>query len=345
MKIKPNLLIIAGVLLIFFFEMSAQKTDTIVHINGNVLLGDFKKMQYGVVTWKMDGMGTISLEEPKISTIISSKEFEIKMETGATYYGSFLASKEKCKVILFVDGEKILVNVDDIVEVYPIKRNFFMRTSGNFSLGANFSKASNVATVAFSGNFTYRKRKSHLDFIWDSNNTYQGDTLSASKSDITLGWEQTLRKGWYSNVSIGANQNLELGTERRWTLNLAGIRDLIYNDWNRLYLGMGLNLSQESSFNSTDVTNDVAGLIIVKWKVYKLTNPKLWVDADITFLPYFTDPGRNRFSFNLNPQVSIFSNNLKVGMSFYYTFDSKPTTEAAANDDYGLNLQLTYYYH
>ena len=57
----------------------AQKTDTIVHINGNILTGDFKKMNYGVVTWKMDGMGTIDLEEPKIQTIISSKMFEIKM--------------------------------------------------------------------------------------------------------------------------------------------------------------------------------------------------------------------------------------------------------------------------
>ena len=44
----------------------AQKTDTIVHVNGNVLKGDFKKMEYGVVTWKMDGMGTISVEEPFI---------------------------------------------------------------------------------------------------------------------------------------------------------------------------------------------------------------------------------------------------------------------------------------
>ena len=66
-----------------------QKTDTIIHINGNVLTGDLKKMNYGVVTWKMDGMGTISLEEPKIQSIISNKMFEIKMESGRIYFGSF----------------------------------------------------------------------------------------------------------------------------------------------------------------------------------------------------------------------------------------------------------------
>jgi len=46
----------------------AQKTDTIVHINGDVLTGDLKKLTYGVATWKMDGMGTISMEEVKINT-------------------------------------------------------------------------------------------------------------------------------------------------------------------------------------------------------------------------------------------------------------------------------------
>ncbi len=54
-------------------KVIAQKIDTIIHINGNVMTGDFKKMVYGVITWKMDGMGTISFEEPKVKTIISKK--------------------------------------------------------------------------------------------------------------------------------------------------------------------------------------------------------------------------------------------------------------------------------
>lgn len=50
-----------------------------------------------------------------------------------------------------------------------------MRTTGNFSLGANFSKASNVGTVAVSGNLDYRKRKSYFSLTWNDNNTFQGD--------------------------------------------------------------------------------------------------------------------------------------------------------------------------
>ena len=106
-------------------ECLAQKTDTIVHINGNILTGDFKSLNYGVVTWKMDGMGTISLEEPKIKHIISKKIFEIKLESGRIYFGQFEASEKPRTVDIILVNEIVTVDIDDIVEVYPIKNSFW----------------------------------------------------------------------------------------------------------------------------------------------------------------------------------------------------------------------------
>lgn len=318
-----------------------QKTDTIIHINGNILTGDLKKMNYGVVTWKMEGMGTISLEEPKIQTIISNKMFEIKMENGKIYFGSFEASEEERMVNLILVNENIKVRLEDVVEVYPIRNSFWRRLTGNFSAGANYSKGSNVATIQFSGNLNFRKRKSSYVLTWDTNDTFQGDTLSASKSDLELAWERSLNKSWYTDISIGISKNLQLGTKRRLNLNLSGIKDLNYNEWNRLYAAVGVNISQEIPVGDGEITNDLAGLFTLKWKVYKLTSPKVWLDADISYLPYITD-SRNRISINLNPSVTLFNDNFKVGISTYFTFDSQPQNIDASNDDYGLNLQFTY---
>jgi len=325
--------------------MYGQKIDTIIHINGNILTGDFKKLVYGVVTWKMDGMGTISLEEPKISTIISQKTFEIKMDDGKYYFASFEKSEENRKVYLSMPDKSLLVDIDDIVQIYPIKNSFWSRTSGNFSLGVNASKASNVATVSFSGNVDYRKRSSYFNFNWDTNDTYQGDSLSSSNTNISLGWQRALKNGWSTDVAITASQNTELGTKLRLGLNLLGIKDITYNEWNRLYTGAGLNIAQETGYDDVEATTDLAGLFVVYWKIYKLTVPKVWLDSNISFLPYITDSGRYRMNFNFNPKVSIFSDNFKVGIVFYYNYDSKPTSEQASNDDYGLNLQFTYALH
>ena len=293
-------------LLLFFvvFCLSgtwAQKTDTIVHINGNVLTGDLKRMVSGVVTWKMDGMGTISVEETKVNTIISKKQFQIKMESGVIFFGSFEASKDHRKVYIVTQNDRKLIPIHDIVEIYPIKKSFLMRTSGNFSLGLNYTKGSETTTLAFSGNVDYRKQRTYFNLEWDTNNTFQRDTLNSQKSDILFTWQRALRKAWSTNVSIGASQNLELGTQLRTYLNLTGIKDIAYNEWNRLYFGLGANISREIPLDDSDPTNDVAGLFLVYWKVYKLWNPKVWVDANLSYLPYFTD-SRNRFTFNLNPK-------------------------------------------
>ncbi|MEE4260689.1 MAG: hypothetical protein V2I62_13065 [Bacteroidales bacterium] len=331
-----------------FFALQAsfaQKIDTIVHVNGDVLTGDLKKMIYGVATWKMDGMGTINFEEVKIRTIKSPKLFEIKMKNGFIYFGSFDTSGIDRKTYIVMTNGRELVDISEIVEVYPIRRNFWMRTSGNFSLGLNYSKGSTVTTLTFSGNLTYRKKKSYWDFNWDDNNTFQADTLSSSKVDATLAWQRLLKNHWSSQVAVSVSQNSELGTKRRTGMSIIGIRDLAYNNWNRFYAGAGLSVTNEIPYGDAEVTNDLLGVITLVWKVYKFTAPKVWVDASIAYLPYFTDRGRHRISINLNPQVSVIGDDLKVGFTSYYAYDSKPSGDASSSDDYGVNLTITYSFH
>ncbi len=344
MKVKPAFYLITFIL-ILSIQMMGQKIDTIYHINGNVMTGDFKKLNYGVVTWKMDGMGTISMEEPKINTIKSSKQFEVKMKNGLIYFGSFDTSGFDRKVNVVIANGKELINIDEIVEVYPIKRNFWMRTSGNFSLGLNYTKGSNLATISFAGNINYRKRKSSFDLSWDDYNTIQSDTIRTTKADGNFGWERQLRNKWSLGTMVGLSQNSELGTKLRLDFTVVGLYDFIYNKWNRFYGAAGVSVQRETPYDDSGITNDIVGLVAIAWKVYKYTTPKIWVDADITFIPYFTTANRYRTNLNLNPKVGIFSNDLKIGFKIYYTYDNKPPSVNASSNDWGINLEITYSFH
>jgi len=345
MRLKRALSLIFFIV-VFVFHLVAQKTDTIYHINGDILTGDFKKLAYGVVTWKMDGMGTINLEVPKIQSIRSVKQFEIKLKNGMIYFGSFDSSMRKRKVNIVLANGKELVDINEIVEVYPIKRNFWLRTSGNLSLGINYSKGSNIATVSFSGNLIFRKRKTNFTLGWDDYNTFQADTLSSTKADVNLGWQRIIKKKWSIGTIVGLNQNSELGTKMRLNLAVVGVYDLVYNNWNRLFVAAGPSGQRETPYDSTAITNDLAGIVTVNWKVYKYTSPKIWVDADITFIPYFTTAGRYRTNFNLNPKIGVIGNDLQLGFKLYYTVDSKPSTvDASQSSDWGINLEITYSFH
>jgi hypothetical protein len=323
----------------------SQKIDTIYHINGNILTGDFKRMNYGVVSWSMDGMGTINLEEPKINTIKSVKQFEIKLKDGLIYFGSFDTSGVAEHVYIVVTNGREHVKIDDIVEVYPIRRNFWMRTSGTFSLGLNYTKGSDIFQSNLSGNISYRKQSTYWNLSWDSNNTWTGDSITATKVDVGLSYQRLFRKGWSFGALIGANQNLELGTQLRLDLTPMIIRDLVYNYWNRLWAGGGLSAQREFDYSGSDPLNDLAGIVTVVWKVYRLINPKVWVDASLSFIPYLTGDDRYRANVNITPKIGLAGNDFQIGLSFYYSYDSRPPNDSSTGSDWGINLQISYKLH
>lgn len=320
----------------------AQKIDTLVHVNGNVLKGDFRQMEYAVVTWKMDGMGTIRVDVPYLKTFNSTKQFEIKMKSGVIYFSSFEASKVDRKVTVMSNGQREEVFIDDIVEIHPIKGNFWKKFNGNISLGGNYSKGSSATTLSFSGNLDYRNKKTYFNLPWNYNLIYLGDSITTNNSNVDFSWQRSLNKKWSTLVSLGTSQNLQLGVKRRYNLTLGMVKDINYNIWNRLYVGGGLSGINEEPYDNTGKTSELAGLFRIGWEVYKLTSPKVWLNSNITYIPYITGVSRDRVSVNFNPSISIINSNFKVGVTFYYSFDSAPPLGSLSNDDYGLNLQLSY---
>lgn len=346
MQIK-TLIIPVAIFLCFLFSIkgNAQKIDTIYHVNGNILTGDLKKLNYGVVTWKMQGMGSISLETPEITNIKSNKQFEIKLKNGMIYFGSFDTTEVDRKVkIVMLNGSE-LVTINDIVEVYPIKKSFWLRTTGTFSLGFNYSKGSDVATLTTSGNINYRKRKSLYNLNWNNNNTFQADTLSATNISLGLGYQRIIRNYWSFGTVVGGSQNSQLGYKLRLNISALGIRDIVYNWWNRYFIAGGLSVQRETPYDNLPESTDLAGLVTTVWKVYKYTDPKIWVDTDLSFIPYITGDPRYRVDFNLNPKIGIVGNTMQIGFNFYYSYDSRPSSNASSTYDWGINFELTYNLH
>ncbi len=343
MKVKFPFLAIFFVLTTFV--VSAQKIDSLYHINGNTLTGDFKKLEYGIVSWKMDGMGTISVEVPKISSFRSIKRYDIRLKNGNSYYCSFDSSGFERKVNILTSSERKLVDIDDIVRIFPIKKSFWLRTSGSFGIGANYTKGSDLLTLNFTSSLDHRQERANYYFSWDNYYTYKADTLSSTKGDARLGWERLRREKLSFGTNIGMSQNSELGTKLRLDISVVGIYDFIFNDWNRLYTAAGISVQRETPYDTSEPTEDLVGKISLGWKVYKLTRPKIWVDADINFIPYLTSDERYRTDINISPKISLIGNNLKIGFKFYYSYDSQPATENASKEDWGANLEISYSFH
>lgn len=340
---KKTLLVI--ILLLFGLSVNAQKTDTLIHINGNIMTGELKKLQYGVLTWKMDGMGTIEVEIPKINTLKSAKRFDVRLQDGSRYYCSFGAGEESHTLYILLTTEQKKVQVDDIAQIFPLKKNFWLRTSGDIGFGGNYSKGSNLLTISLSSNLNHRRESTNIEFAWNTYYTFQGDSLSSTKSDARLTWERLRRSKLSYGANLGMGQNSELGTKVRLDFTLVGIYDILYNSWTRLSGFMGASIEREIPYGDAEPVENLTGLVALGWKVYKLTSPKVWVEAEARYIPYFTSNNRYRLNFNLKPKVGMLGNNLKVGFNTYYLYDSRPTSEEAHKEDWGASLEFSYSFH
>ncbi len=332
--------------LLFFVTVSAfgQKTDTIIHINGNILTGEIKRIDYGIVTFKMDGMGTIKYEMDKVQSIKSQKYFEIKLSNGLYYFGTFDTShfRRKVKVVL---SERIeLVEVNSLIEVYPIKQNFWLRLHGKFDLGVDYNKGSGIGNLNFNGLIGYRKRKSYVELSWTNNTTSQADTITSAKADLTLNYQQYIKNKWSASLSTGGNENTELGLDLRLFLAVSGIWDIVHNNRNRLYLEGGISGNREWSNGDTTALNNMEAIISTQYRLFKFTNPEIDITTDFTFFPNLTTKGRLRLEYNLNTKVEIF-NDFYVGLNYYYSFDSKPISSTASNEDWGITTTFGYSFH
>ncbi|PLX13294.1 MAG: hypothetical protein C0598_03995 [Marinilabiliales bacterium] len=322
----------------------AQKTDTIVHINGNILTGEIKRLDYGIISYKMDGMGTIKFQTNKIKTIISKKQFEIKLADGFNYFASIDSSNTGRSVKLILSNSGFNVDIDEINEIYPLKQNFWLRLSGKLSLGYSYNKGSGINNFNFAGNFDYRKRKSHFDLSWNSNFTAKEDSILSSKSDVSLVYEHYLKNHFSVYTKTSADHATEMGLELRMSQAVAGLYDLVYNHRNRLNTSLGLSGNREWSVSDTISQDNLEAFVSLNYKFYKYISPKLDISTSFIFYPSLTDKGRLRITYDLNSSIEVF-NDFFVGLNYYYSFDSKPIGINSSNEDWGITTTFGYSFH
>ncbi len=314
------------------FSALGQKTDKICLRNGDTLTGEILIMKLAMLTYKMDGPGTIDIKWEYVTCISSNKVFEFTLRKGNLVVCTLDTLFRKYQV----------TNLDDIVEIIPIKDRFLKRLVGDVNLGFNYTKSNSILQSNFTSNITYKVPKVEIGLKVNSVLTNYGkDTSFSKKQDIITSINRNLSKQFYVGGSLGWQQNTELGLASRYLLSgLAGLESLTDNH-NRLLFAGGLSYNQEQSTETGQFTGNLDALLEVKYMRFYYSFPKLSIDADYFIYPGITDWGRVRMQFDLNVSVEIFRDFL-IGLVSYYSFDNRPPEGSFSNNDYGIQFTVGY---
>ena len=323
----------------------AQKTDTLVSTNGNIITGEIKKIEYGLLTYKVSGMGTLSVEMEKIQSLKSVKQFQITLNNGLLYFGSLdTVNSVEPKVKIISRAQSYTVSVTSIVEIFPIKSNFWLRTSGDFSLGGNYAKSTRLLQMIFSGNLYYRDRKKYYQLSWSNQVTFYDDSVISQKQSNTMSSRRYFQHHYSFQGQIGISSNNELNLKKRYYLNLTGGKDFIHTYRSLFYTGLGLSGNSETTLDLNNVSYNLEGVFMINYEFYKRTDPKVNITTKFDTYPGITIKGRWRFDASLDARIEVF-NDFYIGANVYDNFDNSAELDVDKHNDWGINATISYSFH
>lgn len=319
-------------LLITSVVVLAQKTDKVYLRNGNMLTGEIKSMKFAKLNIDVDGPGKIDIKWEYIVKIESNKTLQITLRNGEVYVTTM---DSLFSVVPYV-------MLDDVVEIVRIKDKFIKRLDGSVNLGFNYAKSSDNAQFTFSSTTTYRRPKRETTLKLNSVLTHNSsDTMVSKKQDAAIDHYIKLKNSWYLNGLFGWQQNTQLGLSSRFIFNGSTGKIIINSNDQRLLTGGGLSFNLEDRGDSTGYTSNMEGLLMIQYKRFHYIFPKISIDAQYILYPGITDWGRIRMDFQVNMSYEFFKD-FNVGLSFYDSYDNRPSEKAASTNDFGINFTIGY---
>jgi len=318
----------------------AQKNDTIFLSNGDRLTGELKKFEYGLLFLKTDAMQTVNIEFDRISTMYSSKQFEIRSTSGLRYFGSLMNSKIPGTVNILTVTDTVPRPMWSIVQITSIKNQFWQRIDGSVSMGLSFTKATDVFQYNLSATATHRTTNYSTTFNLSSILSEDNSTISRN-NDIGLSVTRFFKGKWFATVQAIGQQNSELDLDQRIQTGLGGGYDIVRSNSQRLSAATGLLANRERTIEEKLESTNVELLLNAQYKWFRYSHPKIDISSGFNAFPSLTTKGRIRLEYDLSSKIEILKD-LFFDLTIYDNFDSVSSESSSSKNDWGIITSLGY---
>jgi len=317
----------------------AQKTDTLVVRNGDVMTGEFKELQRGQVEYDTDAASTVYVKWTRVLTAKTDKRFEIDLEDGARYFGGLAQGDKPNEVRIVLDRDTLVVALHSIVRMERIKKTFWRRLDGSIDLGVSYTQQSNQTNLNFSSDVTYKKGLNNFQFDVSTSLSRQDGTDNISSFSTIFAYQRELGDRWFYGGLVSGEQNSQLDLELRGSVGAVAGRYFVQSNKVTLGSGVGLSYARER-FTDQQGDNALQGLLLTDFQYFSWGALDTDLSSQLAIIPVLNQSGRWRIGFNLSLSREIVNNfYLSVGVS--EQFDSQPPTEEdTENNAFSVNTSF-----
>lgn len=316
-----------------------DKVDVIRLKNGDNVTGEIQLLEYGQLSVSTDSMSTVEIRWPDVTAVHSRQTFIVEDNAGGRYVGTL--STDNQRRISVGDAAGARIEILSVTRIAPGEATFWNRLQGSFSLGVDYAKASDIATVSTSSQLNYRAPANGWTLSFDANSTKdpsQG-TLDRSTLNYQYQWHRPQRRFWFGLTSLERNE--ETGIEARFLLGGGIGKYFLQTARSELSGLIGVVGVEEWATGEQDSAGSAETLLGGSYRIFKFSSPKVSLNSNALLFKSITESGRYRTNLNLTLRQEIVKD-FYLDLSVYQSYDSDPPDVSADQDDYGVTTSLGY---
>lgn len=318
-----------------------QGKDSLYLNNGQILIGDIKGIDLGILTIDDVDLKLVKIKLYKIRRLQSAHVFKIETNSRKGYYGRLISDSVAGKVVIVSASERVSVWLTEINELIPLDRSVLGRLDGNLTVGFSYSKSSGIGQVNLSSSVLYLARRFEHQLTATGLYSIDSAGLSRDREDVALFSTYSFTPTWFAAGAVNYQRNLELSISRRFQEMIGGGNKIVLQKELQLLLITGLTFTQEVS------TEGVSRGLLLEWPVmfrfnfFRFRHPNIQISTSQTFYTGITEAGRFRFDGSTGFSWELVTN-FSLSLNFYNNYDSRPPGNSKGNADFGTVVGITY---
>lgn len=319
----------------------AEKTDIVVLVNGNIVTGEIKSLEFGTLRYSTDSMGTVKIDWEDIVNVTSNQDLQIELSDGQRYFGQLTAPEDRFSVRVKTASAEFDFTMTDIVRITPIETadKFWQRLEGSFSLGMQTQKSSGVTTSNVAADISYRTREYLVGLRLNSSVTDQPIEGTKARQTFQANYQRFRGNRWFTDWFTGWERNDELGIQSRVSLGGALGRYFVQTNRNQFSLTLGLQAAAEAFTSDAESTTNAEGRIEIRY-LHRNLLPETSVNFTTTIYPLLDDLRKYRAETDLSFRRE-FVEDLFFEVSVGHSYLSDPPVDSASTD-YAVTTSLGY---
>lgn len=321
-------------LCLFSFHFSfSQNQDTVFMKNDQVLIGEIKVLENGVMTIETEySEDDFTVDWEDVKSMKTETDFIIMLSHKYRFNGTISPDpNNEGYLIIYPDqGSKMFTQTLDIVYLKSLEAGFWDRISANVDAGFSLTKASDTKQLTVSGTVSYLYTRLNIDSYVNTLYNVVQDTIATSRNNYGTNIKVFFNRSWYvlgaSDFLKSDEQNLALRT----TIQAGAGRNIVRNYKLYVVTAVGLALNSEKYTHEDNVSGQsIEAFSEVELNVYGIKNVRL--SSKVQYFSSLKEDERHRINLTFDAKFDL-PKDFYIGGNVTYNFDSKNDTDGAKSD-------------